>query len=50
MVRGLAKLIVVLARGHAEAQRQLTDVAERAQEQTLKQLLAVEAGQPERDR
>jgi hypothetical protein len=49
MVRGLAKLVVVLAHGHrdhTEAQRQLTDVAERAQEQTLKQLAVrdIEAG------
>ena len=50
VVRGQAKLIVVLAHGHrdhAEAQRMLTDAAERAQEETLKQLLAardIEAG------
>ena len=50
LVRGLAKLIVVLDhshRDHAEAQRLLTDVAERAQEQTLRKLLTerdVEAG------
>jgi hypothetical protein len=45
LVRGLAKLIVVLDHGHrdhAEAQRLLTDVAERAQERTLKKLLATQ--------
>jgi hypothetical protein len=43
VVRGRAKLIVMLADGHrdnAEAQRVLTDVAERAQERTLEQVLA----------
>jgi hypothetical protein len=43
VVRGQAKLIVVLAHGHrdhAEAQRMLADAAERAQEETLKQLAA----------
>jgi hypothetical protein len=43
VVRGRAKLIVVLADGHrdhSEAQRVLTDVAERAQERTLEQALA----------
>lgn len=49
MVRGQAKLIVVLAHGHrdhTEAQRMLADAAERAQEETLKQLAAgdVETG------
>jgi hypothetical protein len=45
VVRGRAKLIVVLAHGHrdnAEAQRVLTDAAERAQERTLKDLLAIQ--------
>lgn len=44
VVRGRAKLIVVLADGHrdhTEAQRVLTDVAERAQERTLEQVLAL---------
>lgn len=43
MVRGQAKLIVVLAhsyRDNAEAQRMLVGAAERAQEETLKQLAA----------
>lgn len=44
MIRGLAKLVVVLNDGHrdhTEAQRQLADVAERAQESTLKMLQTV---------
>ena len=43
LARGRAKLIVVLAPGHrdnAEVQRMLTDVADQAQERTLKQLQA----------
>src|SRR5262249_60989608 len=53
VVRGRAKLIVVLAHGHrdnAEAQRVLTDAAERAQERTLKELLALQEVQPGRGR
>jgi hypothetical protein len=44
VVRGRAKLIVVLAHGHRDhddAQRAVTDVAERAQERTLEQLQAI---------
>jgi hypothetical protein len=53
MIRGRAKLIVVLAHGHrdnVQAQRLLTDVAERAQERTLKQLMSVQDVEPGRAR
>jgi hypothetical protein len=53
VVRGRAKLIVVLAEGQPDieqAQRMLTDVAERAQERTLKQLLAAHDAEPGRVR
>jgi hypothetical protein len=53
LVRGRAKLVVMLAQSHpdgTEAQRMLIEVAERAQERTLEQLLAIRTAEAGRAR